>query len=112
MSDCLFCKIAAGEIPAEVVAADDGFIAFRDLHPLAPVHLLVVPRTHVASLNELRDLGTDSMGMLPFIAAVARQEGIAESGYRVISNTGPDAGQEIMHLHWHVIGGEALGGMV
>ena len=84
MSDCIFCGIAAGEVPAEVVSQDDGFVGFRDARPLAPVHLLVIPRRHV---------------------------GVAESGNSVIMNTGPDAGQEVVHLHWHLRGGTLLGGM-
>lgn len=111
MTDCIFCRIAAGEIPAEIAAADDRFVAFKDLHPLAPVHLLVVPRRHVDSLNALAGLGADAHGLLAFIAATAAAAGVADSGYRVVSNTGPDAGQEVMHLHWHIIGGEPLGGM-
>ncbi len=111
--DCIFCKIAAGQVPADVVSEDDHFVAFRDVRPLAPLHLLVIPRQHVVSLDEARALGgAASAGALEFIAAAARSEGVAESGYRVITNTGPDAGQEVMHLHWHVIGGTRLGGMV
>ena len=113
MSDCIFCRIAAGDIPADVVAQDDDFVAFRDVRPLAPVHLLVIPRSHVASLDEAEELSAEaSARALAFIAATARSAGVAESGYRVITNTGPDAGQEVMHLHWHVIGGARLGGMV
>jgi histidine triad (HIT) family protein len=111
-ADCIFCRIAAGEIPAEVVAQDERFVAFADLHPLAPVHLLVVPRRHIASLDELdADAGAAGGPMLSFIAETARAAGVARSGYRVITNTGPDAGQEVMHLHWHIIGGRPLGGM-
>ena len=111
--DCIFCGIAAGEIPAEVVSEDDRFVAFRDARPLAPVHLLVIPREHVVSLDEAEALDEGaSARALGFIAATARSAGVAESGYRVITNTGPDAGQEVMHLHWHVIGGTRLGGMV
>jgi len=113
LSDCIFCRIAAGEIPAEVVAHDDDFVAFRDARPLAPVHVLVIPRAHIASLDEAEALDADtSARALAFIAATARSVGVAETGYRVITNTGPDAGQEVMHLHWHVIGGARLGGMV
>ena len=113
MSDCIFCGIAAGEVPADVVAQDDDFVAFRDARPLAPVHLLVIPRSHVASLDEAEASGLRaSARALAFIAATARFAGVAESGYRVITNTGPHAGQEVMHLHWHVIGGTRLGGMV
>jgi len=112
MSDCIFCGIAAGDIPAEVVAEDEEHLAFRDLHPLAPVHVLVIPRRHHDSLDDIDALDTDAAGrLLTFIAATARATGVAESGYRVITNAGPDAGQEVMHLHWHIIGGAPLGGM-
>jgi histidine triad (HIT) family protein len=112
MTDCIFCRIAAGEAAADVVASDDEFVAFRDTHPKAPVHLLVVPRRHVASLDEIALLGAEASGrLLEFVAAVARDAGVAGSGYRVVANTGADAGQEVGHLHWHVIGGARLGGM-
>lgn len=112
MSDCIFCRIAAGEIPAEVVTQDDEFVAFKDLHPLAPVHLLVVPKRHVDSLDDVEALGEAASGrLLAFIANAARAAGVAVGGYRVVANTGPDAGQEVMHLHWHIIGGAPLGGM-
>jgi len=112
MTDCIFCRIAAGEIPADTVAVDEEFVAFRDLHPLARVHLLVVPRQHVSSLDEIEEMTPEAAGrMLRFTAAAARQAGVAQSGYRVVANNGLDAGQEIMHLHWHIIGGDPLGGM-
>jgi histidine triad (HIT) family protein len=111
MSDCIFCRIVGGEIPAEVVASDGRFLAFKDLHPLAPVHVLIVPRRHVASLNDLGGLGDDAGALLEFIATLAADMGVSDSGYRVVTNTGPDAGQEVMHLHWHLIGGAPLGGM-
>ena len=95
-----------------MVSQDDDFVAFRDARPLAPVHLLVIPRRHVTSLDEAEALDDGaSARVLAFIAATAGSAGVAESGYRVITNTGPDAGQEVMHLHWHVIGGARLGGM-
>ena len=113
IGDCIFCRIAAGDVPADVVAQDDDFVAFRDVRPLAPVHVLVIPRSHVASLDEAEALSPKaSARALAFIAATARSAGVAETGYRVITNTGPHAGQEVMHLHWHVIGGTRLGGMV
>jgi histidine triad (HIT) family protein len=113
MDDCIFCRIAAGEVPTELVNQDDHFVAFRDVRPQAPVHLLVIPRRHVASLDAADALEDEaSAGALSFIAATARSAGVAESGYRVVANTGPDAGQEVAHLHWHVIGGTRLGGMV
>jgi histidine triad (HIT) family protein len=110
--DCIFCKIAAGEIPAQAVAQNDEFFAFADLHPLAPVHVLIVPRRHLTSLDDIEELGEPGAGrLLRFIAATARAAGVAQSGYRVVTNTGADAGQEVMHLHWHIIGGRPLGGM-
>ena len=108
MSDtCLFCQIIRGTIPATLVGSNDHAIAFRDLHPQAPSHLLVIPRRHVASLNEAADGG--ELGALMFLAAeVARTEGVAESGYRVVANTGNDGGQTVHHLHLHVIGGRVM----
>jgi histidine triad (HIT) family protein len=112
VTDCIFCRIAAGDVPADVVAHDEHFVAFNDLHPLAPVHVLVIPREHVASLAELEQLsGPTAAELLPFAARVARETGVEESGYRLVANNGADAGQEISHLHLHVIGGAALGGM-
>ena len=105
--DCLFCRIVRGEIPAKRVAETDDCIAFRDIDPKAPVHVLVIPRRHVASLDELDDpalLG--SMGAL--LARIARDEGIAESGYRMVINTRGDAGQSVAHIHAHLLGGRRL----
>jgi histidine triad (HIT) family protein len=94
------------------VAQDDEFIAFKDTRPKAPVHLLVVPRVHIASLDEIETLGVEAAGrLLAFAAAAARLAGVAGSGYRLVANTGADAGQEVGHLHLHVIGGGRLGGM-
>jgi histidine triad (HIT) family protein len=112
MTDCIFCRIAEGEVAADIAAADGEFVAFADAHPVAPVHLLVVPRQHVASLAEVDALAPDAAGrMLRFIAAAAEQAGLAANGYRVITNSGPDAGQQVHHLHWHVVGGARLGRM-
>lgn len=105
---CIFCRIAAGSIPASVVAATDHALAFRDLHPQAPVHVLVIPRRHVDSLAAAED--ADDLGHLLRLAAdVARAEGVAESGYRVVTNIGADGGQTVGHLHLHVLGGRAFG---
>jgi histidine triad (HIT) family protein len=107
MADCLFCRIARGEIPARIVAETEDCVAFRDIDPKAPTHVLVIPRAHVASLSETEDAAL--VGKLSLLAArIARDEGIAESGYRTVVNTGPDAGQSVSHLHLHLLGGRAL----
>lgn len=108
MSDCLFCRIVAGDIPAQVVYETDAYVAFRDIDPKAPIHVLVIPRIHVASLAAAED--ADMLGGLMLAAAaVARQEGVAESGYRTVINTNRDAQQSVPHVHVHVLGGRALG---
>lgn len=109
MSACIFCKILAGEIPSQAVHRADGFFAFRDINPKAPVHVLVIPERHVASLDEVGGLTEPERArMLTFIAEVARMEGLLESGYRVTTNHGPDALQSVFHLHWHILGGTRL----
>lgn len=109
MSECLFCRIVAGEIPAHKVYEDEHAVAFRDINPQAPTHVLVIPRTHVASMNELDRLGHDEVAALfRAVASVARQEGVAESGYRTVMNTGADAQQSVHHLHLHVLGGRPM----
>ena len=111
MEDCIFCKIVRGEIPAERVLEDDRFLAIKDLHPKAPVHVLVLPKEHLASLDQVGQWEAEqSHALLECIVAVADKLGIRESGYRVVSNVGPDSGQEVDHLHVHVLGGERLGG--
>jgi histidine triad (HIT) family protein len=107
MADCLFCKIASGEVPAKIVAQDQRFVAFRDVNPQAPTHVLVIPRTHVASLNDVPG-GELLGGMLAYAREVARAEGLAERGYRVVINTNAEAGQTVLHLHAHVLGGRAM----
>jgi len=107
--DCIFCRIAAGAIPAAVVARDGGFLAFEDIAPKAPVHLLVIPERHVESIAGVDGLSeAERLAMLPFIAATATAAGLDESGYRVTTNRGPDARQSVFHLHWHVLGGTRL----
>jgi histidine triad (HIT) family protein len=107
VSDCLFCKIAAGEIPATVVKRDGRLLAFRDINPQAPTHILVIPTQHVASLDQAQDAGL--LGeMLRFAAGLAREEGIAPRGYRVVFNTNTDGGQTVYHLHAHLLGGRAM----
>jgi histidine triad (HIT) family protein len=107
--DCLFCRLAAGEIPATIEGRENGFIAFRDIAPKAPVHLLVIPERHVDSIAGVAGLEqSELVAMLPFIAATARQAGLEEGGYRVTTNHGPDARQSVPHLHWHIMGGAPL----
>ena len=108
MSDqCLFCRIVRKEIPAAIVAETDDCIAFRDINPQAPVHVLVVPRRHVASLDEAED--ATLVGRLALVAAdLARREGIAERGYRTVINTNADAGQTVFHIHLHLLGGRKM----
>ncbi len=108
MSDCLFCKIVAGEIPADKVAEDEQYLAFRDIGPQAPTHVLAIPKNHIRSLNEAGDaehLG----GLLLFAKDVAAQEGLADDGYRVVLNTNANGGQTVFHIHAHILGGRALG---
>jgi histidine triad (HIT) family protein len=111
MMDCIFCKIIAGSIPSERVLEDDGFVAIRDIHPKSAIHVLVMPRAHVRSLNDVAGWHDDATGqrLLEFVVRVAGMLGIRDSGYRVITNAGPDSGQEVDHLHLHVMGGERLG---
>jgi histidine triad (HIT) family protein len=105
---CLFCRIVRREIPATIVAETDDCVAFRDINPQAPVHVLVIPRLHVASLNELTD--PHLVGRLTTVATdIARKEGIADSGYRAVLNTNADAGQTVFHIHLHLLGGRRLG---
>jgi histidine triad (HIT) family protein len=107
MADCLFCRISRGEIPSTPVHQNDRFYAFRDIDPKAPVHVLVIPRDHVATLNDVGDarhLG-DFLG---FTRDVARSLGLAERGYRVVLNTNSDGGQTVFHLHAHVLGGRVM----
>lgn len=110
MDDCLFCRIVAGSIPATVVYKDGEVMAFRDIEPQAPVHLLVIPTQHIASTNDLTEEHDALAGRLLRVAAsVARDAGIAESGYRLIVNTGADAMQSVAHIHVHAIGGRHMG---
>jgi histidine triad (HIT) family protein len=111
MEDCIFCKIIRGDIPSDRVLEDDHLVAIRDINPRAPVHILVIPKEHVESLHDLDGWEPSrSHGLLSFTAQVAEAMGVKESGYRVVSNTGPDAGQEVDHLHLHVLGGHPLRG--
>ena len=104
---CLFCRIVRHEIPADIVLETDDCVAFRDIKAQAPVHVLVIPKTHVASLNETKDFAL--VGRLHAAAAeIARAEGIAERGYRTVINTNAEAGQTVFHIHLHLLGGRAM----
>jgi histidine triad (HIT) family protein len=108
MSDCLFCKIASGEIPVEVILETDAVLAFRDIDPQAPTHVLVIPREHFADANALANQNPGLAGeVLALATQVATHEGL-ESGYRIVTNTGPDGGQSVDHIHLHVLGGRSL----
>ena len=109
MADCIFCAIARGDIPSTKVYEDEHVLAFRDINPLAPKHVVVIPKRHVGSLNELDQLSDQvQLALLHACREVAKREGITESGYRIASNCGADAGQTVPHLHIHVLGGGKL----
>lgn len=108
MSDCLFCKIAAGEIPSTKVYEDDTILAFRDIAPMAPTHILVIPKTHIPSVDGVTGENSRLIAhIFEVIPAIAAKEGLV-NGYRVVSNCGPDAGQTVPHLHFHILGGKTL----
>lgn len=108
-SDCLFCKIVAGEIPSTVVYQTDQILAFRDINPQAPTHVVVIPKAHYPDAATLAEADPALAGaVLAAAGAVARQEGVAESGYRLVFNTGPDAGQSVFHVHCHLLGGREI----
>ena len=107
--DCLFCRIAEGEISADVIHEDDQVVAFRDINPQAPTHVLVIPREHVASVDELEEDHAELVGRLFLVARdVARDEGLDDEGYRLVVNTGAGAGQSVFHIHLHLLGGRAM----
>jgi histidine triad (HIT) family protein len=109
VSDCLFCKIIAGQIPATIVHQDEHLVAFKDINPQAPMHVLIVPRRHVASLNDLEPNDDALVGeMVRRAAALAKAQGLADRGYRTVFNCNAEAGQTVFHIHLHVLGGRAL----
>ena len=113
MNDCLFCKIINKEIPSTVVYEDEEILAFRDIHPVTPVHILVIPKKHITSLVELEKEDEAVIGRIyTVINEIAKKEGILEKGFRVIVNCGKDGGQEVKHLHFHLLGGKKLGAKV
>jgi len=109
MADCLFCKIATREIPGSIVYEDDHVLAFNDIKPQAPTHLLVIPKRHIESLNELTTGDDQIIGeLVRRAAAIARERGIHSSGYRIVFNTNRDAGQTVFHIHLHLLGGRSM----
>ena len=108
--DCIFCKIANGEIPADIVMQDEHFAAFRDINPQAPTHLLIVPKMHTNSIAKLETKDSEMLGrMIDFARHLADKQGLSNNGFRLIFNSGKDAGMEVDHLHLHLLGGAPLG---
>ncbi|MCL2817730.1 MAG: histidine triad nucleotide-binding protein [Clostridiales bacterium] len=110
MENCVFCRIVRGEIPAAVVYEDEEILAFKDISPKAPVHILLIPKKHLSGLSAMEEEDAALFGRLNYLAAqIAKEQGIAESGYRLVTNCGRDSGQEVFHIHFHLIGGRFLG---
>lgn len=110
MEDCLFCKIIAGDIPADIVYESETAIAFRDINPQAPTHVLIIPHKHIATMNDLEEEDQAMVGSLYSAAQeIAREEGYAESGYRAVMNCNEDAGQTVFHIHLHLLAGRPMG---
>jgi histidine triad (HIT) family protein len=113
MSDpnCLFCKIAAKQIPSTLVHEDEYVVAFKDIAPQAPVHLIIIPREHFSGLNDLTEANAVALSRIGLVAkSLAARFGLEQSGWRLVANCGPDAGQTVFHLHFHLLGGAAMGG--
>ena len=110
MSDCVFCKIINKDLPAKVIYEDFDLIAFHDISPLAPVHVLIVPKKHVASIADVEDGAVVAKAVM-LAGKIAKELGVAESGFRLVSNVGADGGQTVHHLHFHLLAGKALGSM-
>jgi diadenosine tetraphosphate (Ap4A) HIT family hydrolase len=109
MSDCLFCGIIDGKIKANVVYQDDSVVAFKDIAPKAPVHILIIPRKHLVSVADICEQDRTLVGQIFRVAAkLARDQGVADSGFRIVVNSGPDAGQSVFHLHYHLLGGRRM----
>jgi len=110
--DCIFCQIADGKIPTQFLMETDTIVAFRDIQPAAPVHILIIPKKHIETLNDLGDSEVGLMGqMVKAATELAKKQGIAESGYRLIMNCNKDGGQEVFHIHLHLLGGCPIGGL-
>ena len=107
--DCLFCKIVAGEIPAQTVLADDDVLAFRDINPQAPVHILIIPKQHIASVADTSELDMDIYARIMSVGKRLAEEFGLKGGYRLVTNIGKDGGQAVAHLHFHLLGGRVMG---
>ncbi len=109
MSDCIFCKIANGEIPSNKAYEDDKVLAFYDLDPQAPKHVLIIPKEHISSANEINEENSSIVAHIFVVAAkIAKELGVSESGYRIVNNCGKDGGQSVQHLHFHLLGGRSM----
>jgi len=109
MTDCLFCKMVAGDIPTDTVYEDEKVLAFRDINPQAPMHILVIPKRHISTLNDLASADAELVGQLTLVAAkIAKQEGMADEGYRTVMNCNAAGGQTVYHIHMHVLAGRNL----
>lgn len=110
MEDCIFCKIIKGEIPSEKVYEDEDILAFKDIDPAAPIHILIIPKKHIENIMEVSEEDTYLIGKITtVIQKIAKQLNVDEKGFRLISNCGPDSGQEVMHLHFHLLAGRKMG---
>ncbi|MDF2669662.1 MAG: hydrolase [Paenibacillus sp.] len=110
--DCIFCKIVIGDIPSQKLYENDHIYAFRDIQPAAPVHALIIPKKHIATMNDVEAVDREVLGEILLAAPIiAEQLGVAESGYRLINNCGSDGGQVVYHIHFHLLGGEKIGGL-
>ncbi|MEW6619855.1 MAG: histidine triad nucleotide-binding protein [bacterium] len=110
---CIFCKIINGEIPAKIIHQDDKVIAFADISPQAPVHILIVPKTHIPTILDLQEIDKDLVGHIYLLAKkLAIENNIDKSGFRVVTNCNRDAGQEVFHIHFHLLGGRKMGGVL
>ncbi len=110
MEDCIFCKIINKEIPSKIIYEDDKVIAFNDINPATPIHILVVPKEHIEKITDIKDENTDLIAhVFKVINKIAKEQGFAEQGFRIINNCGKDSGQEVMHIHFHVLAGKKMG---
>jgi histidine triad (HIT) family protein len=113
MQDCIFCKIVEKQLPSSVVYEDDKVMAFNDINPVAPVHVIIIPKIHITNVNELTEVNASVMGDIHLAARkIAEKLGVADKGYRLITNCGPDAGQTVFHMHYHLIAGVRMGAKI